>query len=58
MGFLSRFVESGFWNFDALYVPQQHPARDLQDTVCDLLLFHRHILEDIYDILWTFSLYQ
>ncbi|TGZ84233.1 phenylalanyl-tRNA synthetase subunit beta cytoplasmic [Ascodesmis nigricans] len=28
----SRFVESGFWNFDALYVPQQHPARDLQDT--------------------------
>ena len=28
----NRFVESGFWNFDALYVPQQHPARDLQDT--------------------------
>lgn len=28
----SRFVESGFWNFDALFVPQQHPARDLQDT--------------------------
>ncbi|KAH8885168.1 tRNA synthetase class II core domain-containing protein [Thozetella sp. PMI_491] len=27
-----RFVESGFWNFDALFVPQQHPARDLQDT--------------------------
>ncbi|MBE7181253.1 MAG: phenylalanine--tRNA ligase subunit alpha [Terriglobus roseus] len=27
-----RFVESGFWNFDALYVPQQHPARDVQDT--------------------------
>lgn len=26
------YVESGFWNFDALYVPQQHPARDLQDT--------------------------
>lgn len=26
------FVESSFWNFDALYVPQQHPARDLQDT--------------------------
>jgi phenylalanyl-tRNA synthetase alpha chain len=25
-------VETGFWNFDALYVPQQHPARDLQDT--------------------------
>ncbi|KAI1872900.1 uncharacterized protein JN550_003774 [Neoarthrinium moseri] len=28
----SRFVESGFWNFDTLFVPQQHPARDLQDT--------------------------
>ncbi|KAL8387665.1 hypothetical protein RB595_009754 [Gaeumannomyces hyphopodioides] len=28
----SQYVESGFWNFDALYVPQQHPARDLQDT--------------------------
>ncbi|KAJ1966304.1 Phenylalanyl-tRNA synthetase, beta subunit, cytoplasmic [Dipsacomyces acuminosporus] len=26
------FVESSFWNFDTLYVPQQHPARDLQDT--------------------------
>jgi len=28
----ARFVDSGFWNFDALFVPQQHPARDLQDT--------------------------
>ncbi|KAI1188198.1 phenylalanyl-tRNA synthetase alpha chain [Nemania serpens] len=28
----NRFVESGFWNFDALMVPQQHPARDMQDT--------------------------
>ncbi|KAL9077880.1 MAG: hypothetical protein Q9157_003211 [Trypethelium eluteriae] len=28
----SRYVESGFWNFDALFVPQQHPARDTQDT--------------------------
>ena len=27
-----RYVDSGFWNFDALFVPQQHPARDLQDT--------------------------
>lgn len=36
MGFVemptSRYVDSGFWNFDALFVPQQHPARDLQDT--------------------------
>ncbi|OMJ21883.1 Phenylalanine-tRNA ligase alpha subunit [Smittium culicis] len=27
-----NYVESSFWNFDALYIPQQHPARDLQDT--------------------------
>jgi phenylalanyl-tRNA synthetase alpha chain len=28
----NRYVETGFWNFDALFVPQQHPARDVQDT--------------------------
>ncbi|KAF8341638.1 tRNA synthetases class II core domain (F)-domain-containing protein [Cantharellus anzutake] len=28
----SQFVDSGFWNFDTLFVPQQHPARELQDT--------------------------
>eukprot|EP00817_Percolomonadidae_sp_ATCC50343_P005847 CAMPEP_0117423908 /NCGR_PEP_ID=MMETSP0758-20121206/4433_1 /TAXON_ID=63605 /ORGANISM="Percolomonas cosmopolitus, Strain AE-1 (ATCC 50343)" /LENGTH=349 /DNA_ID=CAMNT_0005207369 /DNA_START=527 /DNA_END=1573 /DNA_ORIENTATION=+ len=28
----NRFVESSFWNFDALYQPQQHPARDAHDT--------------------------
>jgi len=27
-----HFVDTGFWNFDALFVPQQHPARDMQDT--------------------------
>lgn len=27
-----RFVDSSFWNFDALFVPQNHPARDSQDT--------------------------
>jgi len=36
MGFFemptSSFVESGFWCFDALFVPQQHPAREVQDT--------------------------
>ncbi|TCD64325.1 Phenylalanyl-tRNA synthetase, beta subunit, cytoplasmic [Steccherinum ochraceum] len=26
------FVESGFWCFDSLFVPQQHPAREVQDT--------------------------
>eukprot|EP01059_Diplonema_ambulator_P034395 TRINITY_DN767_c0_g2_i1.p1 TRINITY_DN767_c0_g2~~TRINITY_DN767_c0_g2_i1.p1 ORF type:complete len:559 (+),score=164.55 TRINITY_DN767_c0_g2_i1:145-1677(+) len=28
----SRFVDSSFWNFDTLFVPQKHPARDAQDT--------------------------
>merc|ERR1719473_2027903 len=28
----NRFVESSFWNFDTLYQPQQHPARDAHDT--------------------------
>ena len=23
----NNFVESSFWNFDALFQPQQHPAR-------------------------------
>lgn len=35
MGFTevaSPMVESAFWNFDALYQPQDHPARDMQDT--------------------------
>ncbi|KAF1944962.1 hypothetical protein EJ02DRAFT_339919 [Clathrospora elynae] len=27
-----HYVDTGFWNFDALFVPQQHPARDMQDT--------------------------
>ena len=28
----SRFVESSFWNFDTLFQPQSHPARDMHDT--------------------------
>ncbi|KAJ1524701.1 hypothetical protein HK096_000879, partial [Nowakowskiella sp. JEL0078] len=28
----NQFVESSFWNFDALFQPQQHPARDMHDT--------------------------
>jgi phenylalanyl-tRNA synthetase alpha chain len=27
-----RMIQSGFWNFDALFTPQDHPARDMQDT--------------------------
>jgi phenylalanyl-tRNA synthetase alpha chain len=25
-------IESAFWNFDALFSPQDHPTRDMQDT--------------------------
>ncbi|SIO73644.1 phenylalanyl-tRNA synthetase alpha chain [Babesia microti strain RI] len=28
----SCYVTSSFWSFDALYMPQQHPSRDQQDT--------------------------
>ncbi|PVU84899.1 hypothetical protein BB560_007225 [Smittium megazygosporum] len=28
----NHYVEASFWNFDALFIPQQHPARDAQDT--------------------------
>ncbi|MEA3142788.1 MAG: phenylalanyl-tRNA synthetase alpha chain [Thermoplasmata archaeon] len=26
------YVESAFWNMDALFIPQDHPAREMQDT--------------------------
>ena len=35
MGFVEikgQIVQSGFWNFDALFQPQDHPAREMQDT--------------------------
>jgi phenylalanyl-tRNA synthetase alpha chain len=25
-------IQTAFWNFDALFIPQDHPARDMQDT--------------------------
>mmetsp|Transcript_31654 Transcript_31654/g.38767 ORF Transcript_31654/g.38767 Transcript_31654/m.38767 type:complete len:501 (-) Transcript_31654:127-1629(-) len=28
----SKWVESSFWNFDSLFQPQSHPARDAHDT--------------------------
>merc|ERR1719228_971515 len=28
----NNYLESSFWNFDALFQPQQHPARDAHDT--------------------------
>ncbi len=35
MGFTemsSEYVQPSFWNLDVLFTPQDHPARDLQDT--------------------------
>ncbi|MCX8172861.1 MAG: phenylalanine--tRNA ligase subunit alpha [Archaeoglobaceae archaeon] len=35
MGFTEikgNYVQLAFWNFDALFQPQDHPARDMQDT--------------------------
>ena len=28
----NQWVESSFWNFDSLFQPQSHPARDAHDT--------------------------
>lgn len=28
-----NFVESTFWNMDVLFIPQDHPAREMQDTL-------------------------
>ena len=38
----NNFVESSFWNFDALFQPQQHPARDAHDTF--FIKVMKHIL--------------
>ncbi len=35
MGFkemTGNLTQSGFWNFDALFTPQDHPVREMQDT--------------------------
>ena len=29
---LGNLAQSSFWNFDALFTPQDHPAREMQDT--------------------------
>ena len=29
---IGSMTQSSFWNFDALFTPQDHPARELQDT--------------------------
>ncbi len=29
---MGNFAQPSFWNFDALFTPQDHPAREMQDT--------------------------
>jgi len=46
----NRWVESSFWNFDSLFQPQSHPARDAHDTFfikhpCDAVA----VPEDYYE---------
>jgi phenylalanyl-tRNA synthetase alpha chain len=46
MGFTEIYgniVQSAFWNFDALFQPQDHPAREMQDT------FYLHQTEPLPD---------
>ncbi|KEG10083.1 putative phenylalanyl-tRNA synthetase alpha chain [Trypanosoma grayi] len=50
-----RWVESSFWNFDALFIAQNHPARDVQDTffvskpaTCELN--HRDVVERVREM--------
>ncbi len=42
----NNFVECSFWNFDALFQPQQHPARDAHDT----FFLHRTYILNVTDL--------
>lgn len=56
----NKYVESSFWNFDALFQPQQHPARDAHDTFFLLgksQTFRRQIVKLCHGCLLTFDLF-
>ena len=49
-----NFIESSFWNFDALFQPQDHPARDLADTfylenLCEELPEHHVGVKEVHE---------
>ncbi|MEA4977085.1 MAG: phenylalanine--tRNA ligase subunit alpha [Methanomassiliicoccaceae archaeon] len=51
MGFVemsSDYVQPSFWNMDVLFTPQDHPARDLQDTF--YLDYPSSICEDDHEL--------
>ncbi|MCA9524517.1 MAG: phenylalanine--tRNA ligase subunit alpha [Myxococcales bacterium] len=50
----SPHVESAFWDFDALFQPQDHPAREMQDTFylgrpSRTILPAKHLVETVKD---------
>ncbi|RNF17485.1 putative phenylalanyl-tRNA synthetase alpha chain [Trypanosoma conorhini] len=50
-----HWVESSFWNFDALFIAQNHPARDVQDTFfvskpATHELDHREVVDRVRDM--------
>jgi len=44
----NNYVESSFWNFDSLFQPQQHPARDAHDTFFISDPHSTHLMNDEY----------
>ena len=56
-----NIVESSFWNFDALFQPQDHPARELADTFYltgTILLPDKKIVERVrkaHEIGWKYN---
>ena len=64
-----NLTQSSFWNFDALFIPQNHSARDMQDTFyltspktlvsplpeADIIKSVSHIHEDNWHYKWNIS---
>lgn len=47
-------IQSSFWNFDALFQPQDHPAREMQDTFhlateCDLPQEYVKLVKEMHE---------
>jgi len=50
-----NYIESSFWNMDVLFIPQDHPARDMQDTLyCNhpkkILVDDKNLLKRISEV--------
>jgi len=57
MGFAEmdgNLIQSSFWNFDALFTPQDHPVREMQDTFFidkkENITFDKKLLKSIKDV--------